>query len=744
MIRRQHVALALLTPLALVAGLTLTPELAAAADPPTMKGQWSVKVGADAGPQFLAVTGKRLIVVSWDGEIVGLATASGKQRWRKKPPKPGTVDRVSVSVGEGRVVAAWPETREVIGYGASYGKEKWKVDLGGAHSGLVGCKNHRAAVVTHRGGGTLKATALDPKDGSTLWSVPAPGPVVGAGGDYVFASTPSGFGIWPGSLTAIHCATGAIKPLRSNGRKVMTFLSADQSSVATRQFDPGFKGEQICLQTIEGAEAPTCFAATDGSVPAMHVNGATLVDGTLYFSTARMEARNLNPNPDAWLFARRADGVFTWRSPHSVSNGAPVFANSLLVTGFGTTGAKDALYYVDYSKGTLLAKMDLRKAPQAIAVDAEKAYVATYDGTVRAAALIYDGPPETRRQPVQRQDIAAAPPPSPGSWRLVRTIDAHPKKARTSGSKVDGSADPVAFVDPAGAEIVVGGNDDKVRVFDVASGKRRWISKKLGKDVEYVQVGFKRMHARIYGGKSFIFERKAKGDGWKRLHRIEHPMGWMSGLIDNGRIMVADDFDGTFSLYDTNTGAKLGDFSSPGSFDRRGTRVRGSLLITQSGSSLGTWDLSRINKANGTPLPGKRVLTPNSAHGGKLVQAWFVGDGVLLREYCGPTQCVVEFVHVDEGVQRTITFDTRGAGWVPTVPSTLDVTPAGDALFFFRLGIDPVIVELVGDKEIRTGLQAITGQAPGEYTAGAFSADGKRLVLGMYPKSYQATVIERR
>lgn len=727
-IGRRFVALA-----ALLAAGTAT---ARGVDAPRLTAAWSVQISEPAGVTRLVPSAGRVVAVTWAGEVVVLDAATGKRLWRKTPRLQGAVDQVSVAADGERVIATWPGEARVVAYELASGREVWSTPLEAPPTGMVDCARHRAVVATHRGQGTLVATAIDPKSGARLWQSPVEGPVVGAGDDHVFTETPSGFGAWPGRLGAVHCGTGAVRALGTTDRKLVRFLAAGDGVALARHLDANFAREALCVHQLGQDAPPTCLPTTDGEVPAHSIAGALVEDGVIYLSTAHIMAHNLDPSPDSWIFAMGLDGAHRWRSAPLLSGGAPVDAGSLLLTGFGSTGADDFAYLVDPKDGAPVGRLPLRTAPNTLAADAERMYVATYDGRVYGVLLPRPGPSPVARKTVAAEGEAAArAKPDAGPWRTVAVIDAHPRTARSSGSSGPGRADPVAFLDAAGAQVVVGGNDDRVRVLDASTGAQRWISQGMGKDVEAVQVGGGRIHVRVYGGRSFTYIPRA--DRWRQAKAIEHGNGWMSGLTADGARMVADTFDGTLRVYDAASGALLFAEGAKSAFDQRGVRVVDDRVVIHADGAL------RVLSVGGSALaPVASRAMPLTLEGRGMVQAWMVDETHGAWEWCGPSSCVVEIGPLI-GDGRTVrhTLDVRGAGWSPTVPSTLAVSPDRAWLFFFRLGIPPALVEVKSGRIIP--LSAITGEVPAEYTGAAFSADGRRLVLGMHPKPWQVTVIER-
>jgi hypothetical protein len=374
-----------------------------------------------------------------------------------------------------------------------------------------------------------------------------------------------------------------------------------------------------------------------------------------------------------------------------------------------------------------------------VAVDRERAYFGTYDGRVVAVALPRPGPGAVTEVAVAAQQVTT-PAAGPGlGWQLVRTFDAHPKRARTSGSLTDGMVTAVAFLDEQ--RVVLGGNDDFVAVYDVTGGKELWRSKKLGKDVERIGVCDGGFAASVYGGKFTVFTPARSGRGWSPQKAIQHAMGWFFGVSSSCAVVV-DDFDGAFTIYEA--GQARATFSAPGAFDRRGLAVVGSQLVISQPDELQVIDVAAAARTGAVADAVQRVATPTERHGGALSQAWLLGDGRLLREYCGPVRCVVEIVEGrgkgGRGVVKTLEFDTRGGGWASSVPSMIAAAADGSALVFFRRSLDLVIADIGSGK--RQALSDLGGPVR-DLVIARFSPSGKRIAVAGYPMPWQVTILER-
>lgn len=70
-----------------------------------------------------------------------------------------------------------------------------------------------------------------------------------------------------------------------------------------------------------------------------------------------------------------------------------------------------------------------------------------------------------------------------------------------------------------------------------------------------------------------------------------------------------------------------------------------------------------------------------------------LGDGGLLREYCGEKRCTVELVDRNRGAPRTLSFAIRGGILDTGTASTIAATRDGGTLVFFRRGLDAGMCE---------------------------------------------------
>jgi outer membrane protein assembly factor BamB len=720
--------------LALVLVLTAVAPAAAAPARPL----WSRKIDQPAGITSLHAVDGVVVAGAWRSRVVALDGRTGRTLWqRQRPGQPGWDLKMAVSGG--RVVTATSEQPALVAYEPRTGKLAWERTLAPIGS-LAACAGHRLVAVTHRGRGpggatTLLIHAVDPASGETLWQTPVDGALMGSAHGWLIAARASGTGMLMSGLAAVRCSDGAVRELPAPGRSFARFLHAAGGQVVSLHFEFGGQQELVCVTEIENG-GQQCFQATDGETELAGVAGALLQDGVVHVATARMYAKNLDPRPDAWLFrydlaARRVVG----RSEPLTSSGALAGGGGQIVTGFGSTGAEDFGHVVEAATGQRLASVRLHKAPQVVALDGARGYFGTYGGEVVAVALPRPGP-----APVAELAVAPRPVARPAAgpdlgWRVVRTFDAHPRSARTSGSKVEGNVTAVAFLDEQ--RLAAGGNDDWVAVFDAGRGTQLWRSRKLGKDVENIATCARGFAAVVYGGNITMFTPARAGRGFVASRPIAHGMGWMFGMSSSCAV-VADDFDGTFTIYED--GRAKATFSAPGELDRRGLAVVGPHLVVSQPGSLEVLDVAAAAASGGPGKPVAAYRTPAEAHGGGLSQAWMLGDGRLLREYCGPVRCVLELVAPGGGAPRVIELDTRGAGWATTVPSMIAAAPDGSTLAFFRRGLDLSIVDTATGQ--RQSLAELAG-LPRELVVAAFAPGGKRMAVAGYPSPWQVTILER-
>jgi hypothetical protein len=292
----------------------------------------------------------------------------------------------------------------------------------------------------------------------------------------------------------------------------------------------------------------------------------------------------------------------------------------------------------------------------------------------------------------------------------------------------EGSIRGIAFLDPEGSRIAVGGSEDRVRVVDVASGKTLWKSKRLGKNVEKLHRCKDGVFAsQTYGGRTDVWVPKGKKGRYISQRTIKAGHGWAFGLVDSCEVVAASTFSDVLVAYDAKTGRKRHVIPlARRGFDQRGLGIRGELAAIDSGDGIKVVTLS-----GEAPVYSAALAIERSIGTQRLVQAWPLSTSTLMLEYCDPNKCSVQFGADGPMVH----FDTAGGVWSPTVPSTLALSPDGKWLFFFRRGLQGQLVE------VATGKRQIIPQNT-QSMIGAFSPDSRRFGLAHHPNGYEVTVFE--
>jgi hypothetical protein len=445
-------------------------------------------------------------------------------------------------------------------------------------------------------------------------------------------------------------------------------------------------------------------------------------------------AHNLDPSPDGWVFRYdlKTKEVVA-RSEALMSIGLFADAGEQVVTGFGTTGIDDFGYTFDPATLKPTAAIALKKAPRAVAANMTHAFIGSYDGAVSAFALPGKGYGFSAEKVVKPQPIEVGEAPDLG-WHVAAVKDVHPKRARTSGSMGDGTVNDLVFLD--NDHFAVGGNDDRVSVWATQSPKRVWRSPRLGKDVYNVARCRDRLAARTYGGNITVFA--PKGRRWRTKAKIRHGFGWSFGMAANCAV-IADDFGGNFKIYRPDSAKVVAEFEAKGVFDRRWVKVVGNRMVVSRPSMLEVMNVVDLREG---PSAERQIPTPTQKHGAKITQARLIRGETVLIEYCNAEKCVVE---ITDGQQRTqtLTFDVKGHGWSPTVGSTIEISPDGKTMVFFRRGLDLLLVDLASDQRQPLGdVKGAEAQRDGVIGA-AFSPDGKWLAVRAHPKPWQVTLLSR-
>jgi hypothetical protein len=714
---------------------------------------WSRQVEKKSYVGSLYVADGVLLAGTESGRIYGIDPRTGRTLWKQRHPEPAGWD-LRLAVSGGRVIAAMSDYATVVAYEPRTGKVAWKRELDPIET-LEACPGHRLVAVSHRGRGPDGAVvemvhALDPATGQTLWQSPADGVVIGGGDGWLIAAR-AGDGRKPGRYIALRCSDGAVRELSLPRRETQSLLHVGEGKALVRHAEMGGPtSDLICVTELEkGAEH--CFEATDGKTEWVKVMGARLQDGVVHVVLWRSWSEDPRAGPTYWLFRYDlASRKMVGRSEPETSAGELVGGAGMIATGFGDHDGPHFGRVVEAATGQWLASVALRTLPSAVAMDEARAYFGTMGGEVVGVALPRPGPAPAAEAPVavmvapQPDDRTAKRAPGPGlGWRLVRTFDAHPRTARSATAVADGLVEAVAFLDEQ--RLAAGGNDDWVAVFDAAQGKQLWRSKKLGEDVRSIAACARGFAAMALGGDVTLFEAARSGRSFVARKPIVHEeMAWMVGATP-GCAIVTETPDDKLRVH--AGGRERVVFSSPGRIDPRFHRMVGPqlavvglhLVVPQPGK-LEVYDVEAAAAAGAPGRPVHVYETHAWAHDGKLSQTWMLGDGGLLREYCGEKRCTVELVGQDRGAPRTLSFAIRGDVLDAGTASTIAATRDGGTLVFFRRGLDVVIVDTATDT--RQSLADLAG-LPREVVAVAFAPGGKRMAVAGYPLPWQISILER-
>jgi outer membrane protein assembly factor BamB len=686
---------------------------------------------------------------------LALDAASGRRLWQAEPQARGVVgNEQRLAVSDRAAILANEETELVEARKLSDGSRLWARQLSNRVVSLGACRGHRLTAVTHRaslgGKTTLIMHALDSRDGKTLWQQPVSGWLAGSGGGHLFVEEPSGLGRLSSQIAAYRCSDGRRVELPQPGTQYTSLQHASREG-AVLLFGFNFQRtvQRLCV-VHPGRSERSCLEATALAPAGYRLKSAAVQGRHLYVSMGHLVAHNLDPTPDSSvvvydLVERREVA----RTEPMVANAGFVDAGSFLLTGIGGTGARDFAHLLDPADGRIVLKLALSRAVTAMAADEQRAYVASYAGQLYAIALPRPGPSQLEARAVKPQPLPAQPSDAPlaGSFDLDRwlTIDAHPPRGVTSGQATDGAIGAVAFVGPKGRWIAAGGNDDRVRVFDLdQQGKRLWQSAALGKDINgLASCGEERIAAQIYGGSIRVYRRTSPASSsFSLLRTIRHPHAWMFGLTGDCQRLVSDVLNpAEYNVYDADTGAKLVAVLAHRRFDRRGTRVRAGRLAYV--DNQGAVAVLQVDGAAGaTPRWTARLQLPMSVHHAQLVQLFAVDERSLLAEYCASDRCVVRRYDLGARVEWEIDFDISGSVWSATVPSDIDLSPDGAFLTFFRDGMD-MSVTRVKTKE-RRSLGSIRRTMSSTPSAVFSPFDPRLLAVAMHPRPNQLSLIRVR
>ncbi len=322
--------------------------------------------------------------------------------------------------------------------------------------------------------------------------------------------------------------------------------------------------------------------------------------------------------------------------------------------------------------------------------------------------------------------------PIPLSLQVEATVKLQPKKARTSANLVEGSVDDLAFFGEHSEYLVGGGNDDRVHLAEIASGREIWVSKKLGKDIQAVAACGEFFAGSTYHNRLALYQKTQNG----RVRTVSTSRyggnEWLAFTEDCQHLLMPE-FLGQLFIYKRKSGALAAELPSDGyrSFGYSNGRVvyrrRGD--DQQEHYILYTWDQT---PAQGTTRELPYVTEDDDL--GLLVQVQPTPWGGLLREYCDRERCRVILGDRDQVVD----FAIVGGVWSLSLGSELALSRGGEFLAWYRDGLPVTIVELATGK--RATLPPVQRTMSATVTFAFDPLDAHRLAVAMDPTPNKATV----
>jgi len=312
-----------------------------------------------------------------------------------------------------------------------------------------------------------------------------------------------------------------------------------------------------------------------------------------------------------------------------------------------------------------------------------------------------------------------------------RVIVAHPPRAKTSGNNTHGTVGDFAFLGPDSQLIASGGNDDRVRVHDIRSGKQVFASGRLGKDVDHIiacQDG--RFAAETYSGKVAIFTRK--GDAIRKHKVYNGSMGGLVGWTEDCKYILHAQFLAALEVVDASSGQVTAEIPARG---MRWFSLHDDRMLHAQGEQWSLWTYTGQPQTSRS----KAVELPSELGGARLVQAHVISDGMLV-EYCQTGTCTTLLLNGAGQPMAEATFDATHSVWVMTLGSNLELSPDQRFLFFYRDGLAPEVVELA------TGRRAVMELVPRTMSStvtAAFSPHEPGLLAeAMTPEPNKITLFE--
>lgn len=349
----------------------------------------------------------------------------------------------------------------------------------------------------------------------------------------------------------------------------------------------------------------------------------------------------------------------------------------------------------------------------------------------------YAQPPPGRSQPAPPPAMVESPPRSatPLALRVEATVRLQPERAQTSGNNVEGTVAGVAFLGERSEYLVGGGNDDRVHLAEIASGRERWASPRLGKDVQAVAACGDYFAGLTYEGRLAIY--RHLGGGKVKVESTRHAGGshWLAFTPSCDHILTPD-FLGELYIYERASGGLAAELPADGY--RNFATAGDALVYRRNGPDhrMGS-GLYYLYTWAGTPARGRAVELPYVVEDdalGLLVQIQPTPWGGLVREYCDRTRCRV--ILEDRGL--VVDFAVAGGVWTGTLGSRLAISSGGEYLAWYRDGLPVEIVELASGQRAALPKVARTMSSTVDF---AFDPrDPRRLAVAMHPAPNMVTV----
>ncbi len=339
-------------------------------------------------------------------------------------------------------------------------------------------------------------------------------------------------------------------------------------------------------------------------------------------------------------------------------------------------------------------------------------------------------------QPVKADPIRPRDEKIPGRWQKGLTFVAGSLSCQSQGQLAAGTATSVAYAGKDGSRLLVGFNDNRLRSFDPKTGEQLWLSRPLTNDVADTSGCDQPAWAvaRINNGDVYLFYSEDE----KEFIRFTPGLHRLTALTPDCKYVVMGTLNG-IQVYDSRSVVKLATIPQSDRYDHDGVRLFGNDMIIDGEKGFELW---RINKPSG-PVPLAQFkynldykLGDEDLH---LTQVYKQDDLHFLIEYCGPKHCHVEVQNHRNHIWSTFDFATEGSTEAPNRPSTLELSPTFDYLFFTRLGLPSSVVHL--KSQTVQELAMIPPNISGGPSA-AFSPKGDQIALSMYPKSYEVTLFD--